>query len=278
MTRIDGTGIVAAAALVVGIAVGAATGYAVWGWPKDWFVSNDPTKLPAGAGNDLIRQGFQIVVNTAEEIGPLATEPANRFAGNSLACSNCHLDAGLTKFAAPLVSTFASYPLMVGDTVETLADRINGCMTRSLNGKPLPETGDAMNAIIAYIQYIGIGTPEGVRIAGMGLMPLATAPEPADKTRGATVFADVCAKCHGTDGQGEAKTAGGGWAIPPLWGDGSFNAGAGMNDIRMAAAFVHANMPRGTTYDSPILSVQQAWDVADFVTSQPRPPAPVAAP
>lgn len=265
-----------AVAVAVGIAAGLGGGYARWGWPKDWYVFHDPAKLPATPQNDLIRLGLDIMVNTPAHIGPAASDPEKRFAGNALACSNCHLNGGLQAFAAPLVSTFATYPLMVNDAVESLAYRINGCLTRSLNGKPMPEDGEPMNALVAYIQYLGIGTREGVRVPGMGLMPLAEAAEIPDKTRGATVFADSCARCHGAAGQGEARTAGGGWAIPPLWGDGSFNAGAGMNDVRMAAAFIRANMPRGITYNEPELSVQQAWDVATFVTSQPRPPAPAA--
>jgi thiosulfate dehydrogenase len=30
-------------------------------------------------------------------------------------------------------------------------------------------------------------------------------------------------------------------------------------------------MPLGTTYDKPVLSVEEAWDVAAYVNSQPRP-------
>jgi thiosulfate dehydrogenase len=199
-----------------------------------------------------------------------------RFAGNELACSNCHLNAGLQRFASPYVSTFATYPRMEMDTVETLTERINGCLTRSMNGRPLPADGHEMNALIAYIQYLGLGTPEGVRVAGMGLLPVPPAGETPDATRGATVFADTCARCHGADGLGEKKAAGGGYAIPPLWGDDSFNAAAGMNTIETAAAFIRANMPRGIDYRQPRLTVQQAWDVAAFVTGQPRPPAPAA--
>lgn len=264
-----------ALALVAGIVLGAGGGYVLWGWPKDWFVFNDPAKLPPGPETDLIKLGLDIIVNTPAHIGPAATDPAKRYAGNSLACTNCHLNGGLQPFAAPLVSTFATYPLMVNDTVESLAYRINGCMTRSLNGKPLPEDSNEMNALIAYIQYLGTGTPEGIRLAGMGLKPLPAPAETASAARGETVFGDTCARCHGPAGQGEPKTTGG-WSIPPLWGDGSFNAGAGMNDIRMASAFIHANMPRGITYQSPMLTVQQAWDVAAYVTSQPRPPAPTS--
>jgi thiosulfate dehydrogenase len=268
---------VAMLGLTAGLVAGIAAGYAFWGWPKDWYDFRDPAKLPAGAENDLIRYGLALVTETPLHIGPQATEPAMRFAGNELACTNCHLNSGLQPFASPYVSTFATYPRMEMDTVETLTERINGCLTRSMNGRPLPADGREMNALIAYIQYLGIGTPEGIRVAGMGLLPLPPAAEAPDATRGAAVFADVCAKCHGATGQGEAKS-GGGYSIPPLWGDGSFNAGAGMASVETAAAFVRANMPRGIDYRQPILNVQQAWDVAAYVTSRPRPPAPSATP
>ncbi len=98
-----------------------------------------------------------------------------RYAGNDLACQSCHLNAGLQPFAAPFVSTFATFPMVVDDRVLTLIDRINGCMRRSMNGKELPDEGREMEAIIAYFKFVGKGTPEGVRIAGMGLRPFSAA-------------------------------------------------------------------------------------------------------
>jgi thiosulfate dehydrogenase len=263
----------AALALVAGLAVGAGAGYFVWGRETDWYAFRDPASLPDNPQNELIQYGLSIVVDTPQTIGPLASDATMRFAGNQLACANCHLNAGLQPFASPYVSTFATYPLMAMDRVETLADRLNGCLTNSLNGRPLPEDSREMNALIAYIQYLGVGTTEGVRAPGMGLLPLPAPGEAPGATRGAAVFANTCARCHGENGAGEEK-AGGGYAIPPLWGDESFNAAAGMNTLPTAAAFIRANMPRGTTWREPILSVQQAWDVAAYVLSQPRPPAP----
>jgi thiosulfate dehydrogenase len=266
---------IAALAVLAALAVGVAAGYLLWGWPKDWYVFRDPDRLPANAENDLIRYGHDIVIETAQIIGPLAADASKRFAGNSLACTNCHLNAGLQPFAAPYVSTFASFPMMVSDSVESLADRLNGCMTNSLNGKAMPADSREMQALIAYIRYVGDGSPQGVRVPGMGLKSLPPAAQTPDAERGRQVFASVCARCHGADGQGEKKTPPNvGYAIPPLWGDDSFNAGAGMNTLEMASAFIRANMPRGIDYRSPILSEQQAWDVAAFLISQPRPPAP----
>jgi thiosulfate dehydrogenase len=240
-------------------------------------VGRSVTNLPPSAENDLIRYGWELVVQTPRHIGKSAVDPKMRFAGNDLACTNCHINAGLKPFAAPFVSTWGVFPQTHNDQVLTLAERINGCMLRSMNGSPLPENGKEMQAFIAYLRFLGIGTPEGVRVPGMGLKRLASPAQTPDATRGQALYTQWCASCHKADGQGEPRVAPGiGYGIPPLWGNASFNAAAGMADIRAAAAFIHANMPLGVTYRSPILNEQQAWDVAAFITSRPRPAGPKA--
>ena len=62
-----------------------------------------------------------------------------------------------------------------------------------------------------------------------------------------------------------------GYVFPPLWGPDSFNDGAGMHRLIGSASFIRANMPLGTRFDAPALSVEDAWDVAAFINSQPRP-------
>jgi thiosulfate dehydrogenase len=47
-----------------------------------------------------------------------------------------------------------------------------------------------------------------------------------------------------------------------------------MTRLINAANFIHANMPNGATWRQPALSVGDAWDVAAFVDSQPRPRKP----
>ena len=265
--------------LALAAAIGLGAGYLLWDTPKNWYAA-DVNKLGPGAENDLIRYGRDLIVDTARHIGVNAENPAMRYAGNDLACQSCHLNAGLQPFAAPFVSTFATFPMLVDDQVLTLHDRINGCMTRSMNGKALPDESREMEALIAYIRFVGKESPEGVRVAGMGLKPLRTPTEPPDARRGAEVYAKFCAECHKDDGQGERKTGSGvGYNIPPLWGEASFNAGAGMAKTAYAAAYIHDNMPYGIDYEEPVLSVQQAWDVAAYIISKPHPPAPpIAAP
>lgn len=79
-------------------------------------------------------------------------------------------------------------------------------------------------------------------------------------------------------GMGRASAAPAvGYSIPPLWGDDSFNMAAGMAKLAYAAAYIRANMPFGIDYREPVLTVQQAWDVAAYMISKPRPPAPPGA-
>ena len=268
--------LVFAAGLAAAVALGLGAGYYLWGSPTDWYAV-DIGKLGKGPENDLIRYGRELIVDTPRHIGKNATDPAMRYAGNDLACQNCHLKAGLQPFAAPFVSTFASFPMMVDDQVLTLTERINGCMRRSLNGRDLPHGSREMEALIAYFQFVGKGTPEGVRIAGMGLRSIAKPSSPPDARRGEGVYARLCVTCHKQDGQGERSGDGIGYTIPPLWGEASFNAGAGMAKTAYAASYIRDNMPFGVSYLAPLLTVQEAWDVAAYMISKPHPPASPAA-
>ena len=92
--------------------------------------------------------------------------------------------------------------------------------------------------------------------------------------RGDKLYVAHCAACHGDNGQGQRVGNAGdaqGYVIPPLWGPDSFNDGAGMARLGIAANFVHSNMPNGATWQQPAVPDTDAWDVAAFVESQPRP-------
>ena len=66
--------------------------------------------------------------------------------------------------------------------------------------------------------------------------------------------------------------------FPPLWGDESFNIGAGLARTFKAAAYVKYNMPVGVSLKPPlgqvVLSDQDAVDVSEFFTHMPRPDFP----
>ena len=80
--------------------------------------------------------------------------------------------------------------------------------------------------------------------------------------------------CHGVEGSGMkaqdyAKT--GSYQFPPLAGDDSFNDAAGMSRLIKASEFIRANMPLGVSSSNPKLSIDEAYDVASYVLSLPRP-------
>lgn len=57
----------------------------------------------------------------------------------------------------------------------------------------------------------------------------------------------------------------------PLRGPDSYIDGAGMTRPITAANFIRANMPFGTDCSHPVLSAQNAFDVAVRIDSRPRP-------
>lgn len=65
-----------------------------------------------------------------------------------------------------------------------------------------------------------------------------------DPQRGEEIYYAQCATCHGDNGEG-IKDSRGDIVFPPLWGDESFNIGAGMARTYKAAAFVKYNIPMG---------------------------------
>jgi thiosulfate dehydrogenase len=117
---------------------------------SDWVIP-DVDKLPSDAWGKLVRLGRDLTTNTYSLIGPETPDPARHFAGNNLSCQSCHLEAGTKKLGLPFVGVFADFPQYRAreGEVGTLEDRINGCMTRSMNGRVLPLDSVEMKAYVA---------------------------------------------------------------------------------------------------------------------------------
>jgi thiosulfate dehydrogenase len=232
---------------------------------------------PAEIAAQQVAYGRDLIEKTSSLIGPDATDAAMRFSGNGLECASCHLNGGTQPFGLSLASAARTFPKYIGreNETRTLAQRIDGCMERSMNGRTLPADSKEMAAMLAYMASLAPPAPAPVKEESLAPLPLpATAADPA---HGRQVFATVCAACHGPDGLGqrldaaEAKATGQRYRFPPLWGPESYNDGAGMARTVTAARFAHANMPAGTTWQSPVLAPGDAYDVMAFVNSQPRP-------
>ena len=245
---------------------------------EEWAVP-DVDALPMDPFGRTVRAGRDLIVHTAAMIGPDAADPALRFSGNGLECQSCHLNAGTTKFGLPLAGVWGVFPLFIGreNEVRTLEERINGCMERSMNGRALPLDGPEMKAMLAYIRFISAGVPTGHSAEGRATPPL---PLPGCGERSET----RCGRCSRRPARSAIRRTGKGkrwgpedaaqrhrYQFPPLWGPDSYNDGAGMARPITAASFIHANMPFGTDFAHPVLSAQDAFDVAVFIDSQPRP-------
>ncbi|WP_232239915.1 c-type cytochrome [Pseudomonas alkylphenolica] len=195
--------------------------------------------------------------------------------GNALNCTSCHLNAGTVADGSPFVGVSAFFPGYAprAGKVITLEERINGCFRRSMNGKPISVQSPDMQAMVAYFDWMKNNTQPGDKVAGRGVGKIDPAIKP-DLGNGRQVYATQCAVCHGVSGEGLAHEDGG-LIFPPLWGDQSFNIGAGMARTYTAAAFVKRNMPIGFHGRFPLgqggLSDQEAVDVAAWFSQQPRP-------
>jgi len=198
--------------------------------------------------------------------------------GNELNCSSCHLNGGTVARGSPFVGVAAFFPSeapRAGKVID-LADRINGCFKRSMNGKPLAKTSPEMQAMLAYTEWMQGRTKAADVVPGRGTAKIDKGLQP-NADNGKRVYGEQCAVCHGDNGQGIAQ-ADGSLAFPPLWGDKSFNIGAGMARTYTAAAFVKANMVMGHGQKFPLgqgnLSDQDAVDVAQYFSHMPRPDFP----
>lgn len=223
-----------------------------------------------GSKGELIWYGYQLIKNTSYYLG--AHGKVAQMA-NGLNCQNCHLEGGTKPFGNNFGKVLATYPLYRArnNAVQNIQDRINDCMVRSLNGKPLSASSKEMKAIEAYINWLGKDVPKGKAYAGTKIKALPLLERPANPVTGRVVYQAKCQICHGMDGSGQKNIDHTGYTYPPLWGPESYNDGAGMFRLKSIAAFVYSNMPFGTDYKHPSLTKEEAWDVGAFVNSQPRP-------
>ncbi len=219
----------------------------------------------------MIRLGRDLTVATYAHIGPRVADRSKRYAGNDLSCQSCHLEAGTKRYGLPFVGVFADFPQYRSreGEVGTLEDRVNGCMTRSMNGRTLPDDSTEMRAFVAYIKFLSTGGKQD----GRGSAKLPELDRAADPVHGKAIYAQICVACHGIDGQGKRRPgAVDGYEFPPLWGRDSFNDGAGMARLIAAANFIHSNMPNGTTWQAPG-AVGRGFVGRRRLCHQPRAPA-----
>lgn len=217
-----------------------------------------------------IKYGKELVANTAEFLGPNGKV---KQMSNGMNCQNCHLQAGTAPLGNNYGAVFSTYPKMRArsGTAEDVQKRINDCFERSLNGQSLERDSKEMVAMVAYINWVGKEVPKGEIPKGSGIYEVPLLDRAADPVKGKLVYENQCQSCHAADGQGMPKPDGTGYLYPPLWGENSYNHGAGLYRLSRFAGYVRANMPLGASFENPILTDEEAWDIAAFVNSMERP-------
>lgn len=208
---------------------------------------------------EVVKLGEAIVENTTAH--PMSKE----YVGNALNCTSCHLDNGRHEKAGTFLGTATAYPAWSPreNRVITLEDRVLNCFMRSCNGIRPPLGSEVSVAVTAYITSLSQGQSlqmNSKRPVGPGAIKLlAVKPEQADIKRGASLYTSRCAECHQKDGQGDKDN-------PPVWGERSFNDGAGLSSVENLAAWLKVAMP----LDDTDLTDQQTLDIAAYVNSHKR--------
>jgi thiosulfate dehydrogenase len=255
--------------------------------PKPYqYVGEDNLKLNAGADafweapeiseitdpslKEQVEYGKELIAHTAKYLGPKGLVLR---ISNGMNCQNCHLDAGTKVWGNNYGSVASTYPKMRARSgkVEDIYKRVNDCFERSLNGKALDTSGKEMQAIKAYIEFLGAGVAKGEKAKGSGFKEMPYLDRAADPIKGKLVYEAKCQSCHQPNGEGVKMIDGSEYTYPPLWGNNCYNDGAGLYRISNFARYVKNNMPFGVNHKTTQLSDEEAWDIAAFANSQVRP-------
>ena len=224
-----------------------------------------------GEEREKVIYGDDIIRNTSGYFGPHGSVAQIT---NGMNCQNCHLNAGRKNWANNYSAVYSTYPKFRerSGAIETIYKRVSDCFERSLNGTAPDSTSKEYEAIYAYIKWVGQNVKKGDKPLGSGIEKLPFMDRAADPVIGKAVYTAQCQSCHGANGEGQHSLNEISYIYPPLWGEHSYNIGAGLFRLSNFAGYIKSNMPfNQASHDNPKLTVEEAWDVAAFVNSQPRP-------
>jgi thiosulfate dehydrogenase len=231
----------------------------------------DTLSIPNTAEGKQILYGRELIRHTSVYLGPKGTVIQT---SNGMNCQNCHLEAGTIFFGNNYAAVASTYPKLRARSgaIESIEKRVNDCFERSLNGKAIADDSKEMRAIISYIKWVGKEVEKDISPEGSGLVELPKLNRAADSVKGKIVYQNLCMRCHGENAEGQLAENGLEWKYPPLSGENSFNIGAGLYRLSRFAGFIKVNMPNDlASYEKPVLIDEEAWDVAAYIISFPRP-------
>src|SRR6266851_4276978 len=159
------------------------------------------SKIPLIATEEY---GKRLFGQTSELLGPDVADPNMRYTVGRLSCGACHLGTGTEPGTLGLPPAYGHYPRFSGrsNTTTTIEDRVNECMQRSLNGRPLPKNSPEMIAMASYIRSLSDKDAAMGASARKATEPpaLRVPDRKANLDAGKKVFEQRCTPCHGDDG------------------------------------------------------------------------------
>lgn len=235
-----------------------------------WWSIPELSEIKDDKQRELVKYGRELIMHTSRYLGPNGTVEN---LSNGLNCQNCHLDGGTKPWGNNYSAVASTYPKIRARSgqMEGIEKRVNDCFERSLNGRALENDSREMKAIVAYMKFLGKNVKKGESPEGSGITKLDFLKRPADPVKGASIYADKCASCHGANGEGMLTLDQKEYTYPPLWGLNSYNSGAGLYRLSRLAGYVKYNMPFGASFLEPQMTDEDSWDVAAFINTQPRP-------
>ena len=265
------------------------------------YVAPDEATIPNTTQGNRIRYGKRILEETYKSLGPNSGLPGGSYVTSQLSCTNCHIESGRAAYGQPWEAIFFKYGITNADgnigqfsgrsnRYLDMKNRIHDCTIRSMNGRQLPDDSEELLSMIAYMEWLstgikvfdanGVGDWNRLALHGAGNVAVSAPVDAAgkqraaDPVRGKTVYQDNCAACHGDTGEGVWDATAQKYIYPAVWGQYSFNDGAGMYRLRTAVGFVKGNMPYGWANASDtthMLSNADSWDAMAYVVSNSRP-------
>lgn len=233
------------------------------------YIIPDTSLIPRDAFGDAVRYGRNLMEKTAFFIGPKGSN--GQYTRNLMACSNCHQQAGTKPFSFNLMRSHQEYPQYRPreDKILTLAERVNNCITRPHNGRPLPYESKEMIAFLSYLKWINSFVIRKDRFAGEKNLQIQYPDIAANAKTGSVLYTQHCERCHQKKGEGLFNADTTAYLYPPLWGDLSYRKGSSMNRVTKMAGWLKANMPHQlASHTNPVLSDVEALHIAAFINDE----------
>ena len=194
------------------------------------------------------------------------------YVGNGLNCVNCHLDDGRrpTRPRCGRVRRISAVP-RVNQQVNTFTLMLEYCFRYSMNGTDAACRRARRHRASSAMRS---GWPRAHPLARSSrvaaIAPCRSPHKPLDVDAATGVFASHCPMCHGANGAG--LKAGDTWVFPAAMGNALLQRGR--RACTRSPSPRRSSRRRCPIEQGKTLTDQQAWDVAAYINSKPRPRRP----